>query len=63
MPVWSMNRFISAMPPKGVTGLSEYSMGRFTITVILASSSIPSSNKRFRSLPAFYCMIRVEMND
>jgi hypothetical protein len=30
-----MKSFIKAMPPKGITGLSEYSIGKFTIQVIL----------------------------
>jgi hypothetical protein len=34
-------------------------MGRFTITVIVAHSSIPGSNKPSGSLHVFYCMIRV----
>jgi hypothetical protein len=34
------NRFINGMPPNGVTALSEYSMGRFTITVFQA---VPAS--------------------
>ena len=33
IPVWSMNLFIKLIPPKGVTCLSEYSMGRLTIWV------------------------------
>ncbi|MCX6839942.1 MAG: hypothetical protein NTX35_19340, partial [Verrucomicrobia bacterium] len=46
--------------PKGVTGLSEYSIGRFTITVILTHASIPWSDKRSGTLNVFYCMIRVQ---
>jgi len=50
---------ISAMPPKGVTGMSEYSIGMFTITVIVPHSLIPCSDWRSTCLHIFYCMIRV----
>jgi hypothetical protein len=63
MPVWSMKRFISAIPPKGVTGLSEYSIGRFTIPVILAYSSIPWPDRFTASWLVFYCMIRVKVTN
>uniref|UniRef100_UPI003784B29B hypothetical protein n=1 Tax=Prosthecobacter sp. TaxID=1965333 RepID=UPI003784B29B len=43
-----------------VTGLSEYSIGRFTIPVILADSSTPCLEGLSGSLLLFYCMIRVE---
>jgi hypothetical protein len=59
MPVWSINRFISAMPAKGVTGLSEYSMGSFTTKVMLPHPSLRWPDKRSASLPAFYCTIWV----
>jgi hypothetical protein len=36
-------------------------MGRFTITVIVAHSSIPGSDKPSGSLHVFYCMIRVQL--
>jgi hypothetical protein len=55
-----MNRFISAMPPKGVNGLSEYSMGSFTVKVMLPHPSPPWPDKRSASLPGFYCIIWVE---
>jgi len=48
------------MPPNGVTGLSEYSIGRFTIPVIMPQASIPRPDKLSDSWLSFYCMIRVK---
>jgi len=49
------------MPAKGVTGLSEYSMGRFTMKVMLPHPLPPPwPDKRSASLPAFYCIIWVQ---
>lgn len=58
MPVWSTKRFINDMPPNGVTGLSEYSMGRFTIIVIVPHASIPLVNNVLPPLLCFYRMVR-----
>jgi hypothetical protein len=35
IPTCSINRFIKLIPPNGVTGLEEYSIGRLTILVLL----------------------------